>query len=65
MKLHTSHGEYKVSIIEQGDSSCLLWYTGESWKEGEGMGFMPLPEDVAFALISLGGISFGSSEDQS
>lgn len=47
MKLHTEYGGYKISLIEQGDASCLLWEHGN---EAE---IVPLPEDVVYALMNI------------
>jgi hypothetical protein len=47
MKLFTEYGGYKVSLIEQGGGSCLIWHYGDESQ------VVPLPEDVVYALMML------------
>ena len=47
MKLQVTYENFTVSLIEQGDGSCLVWHKGDHTE------VIPLPEDVVFALMSL------------
>lgn len=45
--MYTKYGDYRVSLIEQGEVSRLLWEHGNKAE------IVPLPEDVIYAPMML------------